>query len=57
MGNVISVIDALAEEKTGGENIEPKVMTADLAHSLYAGELRVPVNANMPRTGAMTSFM
>lgn len=57
MGNVISVIDALAEEKTGGENIEPKVMTADLAQSLYAGELRVPVNANMPRTGAMTNFM
>ena len=57
MGNVISVIDALAEEKTGGENIEPKVMTADLAQSLYAGELRVPVNANMPRIGAMTNFM
>lgn len=57
MGNVISVIDALAEEKTGGENIEPKVMTADLAQSLYAGELRVPVNANMPRTSAMTNFM
>lgn len=57
MGNVISVIDALAEEKTGGGNAEPKIMTADLAQSLYAGELRVPVNANMPRTGAMTNFM
>lgn len=57
MGNVISVIDALAEEKTGGENIEPKVMTADLAQSLYAGDFRVPVNANMPRTGAFTNFM
>lgn len=57
MGNVISVIDALAEEKQTGENAEPKIMTADLAQSLYAGELRVPVNANMPRTGAMTNFM
>lgn len=57
MGNVISVIDALAEEKQTGGNAEPKIMTADLAQSLYAGELRVPVNANMPRTGAMTNFM
>lgn len=57
MGNVISVIDALAEEKQTGENAKPKIMTADLAQSLYAGELRVPVNANMPRTGAMTNFM
>ena len=57
MGNVISVIDALAEEKQTGENAEPKIMTADLAQSLYAGALRVPVNANMPRTGAMTNFM
>lgn len=57
MGNVISVIDALAEEKQTGENAESKIMTADLAQSLYAGELRVPVNANMPRTGAMTNFM
>lgn len=57
MGNVISVMDALAEEKQTGGNAEPKIMTADLAQSLYAGELRVPVNANMPRTGAMTNFM
>lgn len=57
MGNVISVIDALAEEKQTGGNAEPKIMTADLAQSLYTGELRVPVNANMPRTGAMTNFM
>ena len=57
MGNVISVIDALAEEKQTGGNAEPKIMTADLAQSLYAGKLRVPVNANMPRTGAMTNFM
>ena len=52
---ITSVSDALKNEPQ--ENGQAKIMTADLAQSVYQGDFRVPVNANMPRTGAFTNFM
>lgn len=52
---IISVSDAL--KTAPQENGNARTMTADLALNMYQGDLRVPVNANMPKTGAFTNFM
>ena len=52
---IISVSDALKTDLQ--ENGNARTMTADLALNMYQGDLRVPVNANMPKTGAFTNFM